>query len=176
MANKRTVVDIHIHIFNQICGRNSHGPTSSLPFGRVKTGGGELQFMPPYSSETSFPAEVIVEWMDFVGISKAVLLQNPLIGIVNDVVAKAIKEYPERFIGTIQVDPLDPGAVATIKKYSANPRHNILKFEMSNWGWFKRGLSLLPSFGLAQGRGSRGRSGKNTLGKRYPRYLKAFHL
>jgi predicted TIM-barrel fold metal-dependent hydrolase len=136
MNKERTIVDIHIHIFNQIEGRNSDGPTSSLSFGKVKTGAGEMQFMPPYSRETSFPADVIVEMMDYAGISKAVLLQNPLIGIVNDVVADAIEEYPERFIGTIQVDPLDPEAVETIKKYSANPRHYILKFEMSDgWGW-----------------------------------------
>lgn len=145
MKRERTIVDIHIHIFNKINGRNSDGPTSSLPYGRVKTATGEMQFMPPYSRETSFPVDVIIEMMNFNGINKAVLLQNPVIGIVNDVVADAIDKYPDRLIGTIQVDPLDKKAVETVRKYSSNPRHNILKFEMSDgWGWsgIHKGLKL----------------------------------
>jgi len=95
-----------------------------------------MQFMPPYFKKTSFPADVIAELMDFTGIDKAVLLQNPVLGIVNDQVADAIKKYPEKFAGTIQVDPFDPKAINIIKKYSSNPKHNILKFEMSDsWGW-----------------------------------------
>lgn len=145
MDKKRTLVDIHIHIFNRIEGSNSDGNTSSIPYGKVKTGTGEIQFMTPCSRETAFPADVIVEMMDFAGVSQAVLLQNPLIGIVNDAVAEAIEKYPGRFAGTIQVDPLDPAAVEKIKKYSENPRHNIVKFEMSDgWGWagVHKGLKL----------------------------------
>ena len=142
---KRVIVDIHIHIFNQINGRNSDGFTSSLPYGKVKTSTGEMQFMPPYSRETSFPVDVIVEMMNFAGISKAVLLQNPVIGIVNNEVSDAISKHTDRFIGCIQVDPLDEQAVEDIKKYSSNPKHNILKFEMSDgWGWsgIHKGLKL----------------------------------
>jgi predicted TIM-barrel fold metal-dependent hydrolase len=136
MDQKRPIVDIHIHIFNRIEGRNCDGPTSTLPFGKVQTGTGAMQFMPPYSRETTFPVDVIIAMMDYAGICKVVLLQNPLIGTVNEVVAAAIAKYPDRFIGTIQVDPMDPKAVETIQQYSANPRHNILKFEMSDgWGW-----------------------------------------
>jgi predicted TIM-barrel fold metal-dependent hydrolase len=136
MEKERTIVDIHIHLFNEINGRNSNGPTSSLPYGKVKTGAGEMQFMPPYSRETSFPAELIVALMDFAGIGRAVLLQNPLIGTVNDEIAAAIAKYPDRFVGTIQVDPLDPRATEIIRRYAANPRHSVLKFEMSDgWGW-----------------------------------------
>jgi predicted TIM-barrel fold metal-dependent hydrolase len=145
MKKERMIVDIHIHIFNEINGRNSDGPTSSLQYGRVKTEKGEMQFTPPYSRETSFPLDVIINMMEFTGIDKGVLLQNPVIGIVNDVVAEAVSKYPDKFVGTIQVDPLDPRAVEKIKKYSENPRQNILKFEMSDgWGWsgIHKGLKL----------------------------------
>jgi predicted TIM-barrel fold metal-dependent hydrolase len=119
--------------------------TSSLSFGRIKNEKEELQFMPPYFKETIFPVDVIVELMDFSGVEKAVLLQNPVIGTVNDEIAEAITKYPTRFAGTIQVDPLDPAATDTIKKYSTNPKHTILKFEMSDgWGWsgIHKGLTL----------------------------------
>jgi predicted TIM-barrel fold metal-dependent hydrolase len=56
-----------------------------------------------------------------------------------------VEAHPDRFLGTIQVDPLDPAAVETIRRYSSNPRHSILKFEMSDgWGWsgVHRGLTL----------------------------------
>jgi predicted TIM-barrel fold metal-dependent hydrolase len=136
MPKERTIVDIHIHLFNQIAGQNNAGPTTSLGLGWVRTGTGPIRIMPPYCKETAFPAEVIIDMMDFVGIGKAVLLQNPLIGTVNDQIAAAIARYPERLIGTIQVDPLDPQALDIIRRYAQNPRQNILKFEMSDgWGW-----------------------------------------
>lgn len=146
MANKRTIVDIHVHIFNEINGRNNAGPTHSIPYGRVKTGDGEIQFLTPSAKETSFKVDVILEMMKLFGIDKAVLLQNPLIGDVNEVIADAIGKYPDKFIGTIQVDPTLPNAVELIKKYSDNKKHNIIKFEMSDgWGWtgVHKGLSLL---------------------------------
>lgn len=145
MEKTRTIVDIHIHLFNRIKGRNGDGPTSSLPYGRVATGTGVLEFMPPYARETAFPADVIVATMDLAGISKAVLLQNPLLGTVNDEIAAAVAAYPDRLIGTIQVDPLDPEAVALIRHYAAEPGQRILKFEMSDgWGWcgIHKGLKL----------------------------------
>ncbi|HOP74483.1 MAG TPA: amidohydrolase family protein [Bacillota bacterium] len=136
MPKERRIVDIHVHLFNGIHGQKGDGETSSAGFGRVKTKTGMIQFMPPFSKETAFPVELILEWMDCAGVSQAVLVQNPLIGTVNQEIAEAIERYPHRFIGSIQVDPMDPGAVETIKKYAVNPKHNILKFEISDgWGW-----------------------------------------
>lgn len=161
MSKDRMIIDCHIHIFNEIDGMNNAGHTYSIPYGRVKTGDGEIQFIPPYSRETSFTAENIVEMMKFAGVSKAILLQNPLIGDENDVIEDAIKKYPGRFIGTIQVDPTRPDAADVIRKYSENPRHNILKFEMSDgWGWngVHKGLYLTdecftPVWAIASERG-----------------------
>lgn len=137
MTTERIIVDGHIHIFNRIAGRMGTRTTHGLPFGRIQVGDGEvIQFMPPFKEETSFPADVIVAMMDFAGVSKGVLLQNPVIGTVNEEIAAAIARYPDRLIGSIQVDPRDPHALATIKHYGANPKQQILKFEMSDgWGW-----------------------------------------
>jgi predicted TIM-barrel fold metal-dependent hydrolase len=145
MAADRNIVDIHVHLFDRVEGNNADGPTSSASFGRVETHTGMIQFMPPWFRETSFSMDMILEMMDFAGIRKAVLLQNPLIGTVNDAIARAVEAHPERFLGTIQVDPTDPAAVDTICRYSSNPRQAILKFEMSDgWGWtgIHKGLTL----------------------------------
>jgi predicted TIM-barrel fold metal-dependent hydrolase len=145
MNGTRTIVDIHVHLFDRVNGHNADGATSSAHFGRVATATGRIQFMPPCFRETSFSQDMILEMMDFTGIHKAVLLQNPLIGIVNDEISQAVRAHPDRFLGTIQVDPLDPSAADTIKTYASNPRHAILKFEMSDgWGWtgIHRGLTL----------------------------------
>jgi hypothetical protein len=64
MTAGQTIVDIHVHLFNQIAVRNSDGPMSGLEYGRVRTGTGSLQFKPPYCKETVFPAKIIVEWIE----------------------------------------------------------------------------------------------------------------
>lgn len=161
MSGNRVIVDAHIHLFDRVEGTNADGPTASAPFGRVATRTGTIQFMPPWFRETSFPADVILEMMDFAGVDKGVLLQNPLIGIVNDAIARAVRQHPDRFLGTIQVDPRDPAAVENIRRYSDDPCHAVLKFEMSDgWGWtgVHRGLTLedecfAPIFRIALERG-----------------------
>jgi predicted TIM-barrel fold metal-dependent hydrolase len=161
MSENRIIIDCHVHIFNEINGMCSAGHTHSIPYGKVKTEDGEIQIMPPYSKETSFTAENIVEMMNFAGVSKAILLQNPLMGDQNDIIEDAINQYPDRFIGTIQVDPTLGNAVDLIKKYSDNKKHNILKFEMSDgWGWngVHKGLYLTdecfkPIWAIASERG-----------------------
>jgi predicted TIM-barrel fold metal-dependent hydrolase len=145
VGNARTIVDIHVHLFDRVDGRNADGPTVGAPFGRVATATGTLQFMPPFFRETSFSDDMILEMMDFTGVHKAVLLQNPLIGVVNEAIARAVRKHPDRFLGTIQGDPRDPMAANTIRRYASNPLHAILKLEMSDgWGWtgIHRGLTL----------------------------------
>jgi predicted TIM-barrel fold metal-dependent hydrolase len=74
--------------------------------------------------------------MEREGVDKALLVQNPTIGDVNNEVQAALAAYPDRFAGAIQVDPLERNAPDVIRKYAAHPRHRTLKLEMSReWGW-----------------------------------------
>jgi predicted TIM-barrel fold metal-dependent hydrolase len=73
--------------------------------------------------------------MDRTGISGAVLLQNPAIGDQNDYIRQTLVRCPDRFRGTIQVDPTSPYACHRIEHY-ASPHQNALKLELSeDWGW-----------------------------------------
>lgn len=88
---------------------------------------------------------MLVETMDFAGVTKAVLLQNPVIGIINNEIRDAIDRFPERFAGTIQVDPMKPDASDIIARF-ASEKQNALKPEISEeCGWSANypGFSLI---------------------------------
>lgn len=139
------VIDAHAHIFSKIDGEKRGLKTSSAKFGRVNYNNEELVFLPPIFKETAFTAEMLIETMDFAGVSKAVLLQNPVIGIINDEIKAAIQKYPDRFAGTIQVDPMSASACNIISHY-ASDKQNTLKLEISEeWGWSGK----YPGFSLA---------------------------
>jgi predicted TIM-barrel fold metal-dependent hydrolase len=129
------IIDAHAHILPKIDGIKRGEKTSSAKFGRIKWKNEELTFLPPYFKDTLFSADMLVETMNFAGVSKAVLLQNPVLGIINEEIRKAIEQYPEHFVGTVQVDPLQPDACKIIQEY-ASEKQNTLKLEISEeWGW-----------------------------------------
>jgi predicted TIM-barrel fold metal-dependent hydrolase len=103
------IIDCHAHIF-------SHVHAGLVP----ESLGGD-----------TFSAQQLVSLMEAEGVSKAVLLQNPAIGTVNDDIAAAIEACPGRFVGVIQVDPRAPDALQQKRRYASHARHRTLKFEMS---------------------------------------------
>ena len=129
------IIDAHAHIFAKIAGRREKEKTSPGRFGKVIVGDNASQILPPFLINSSFDAELLVNMMNYYGVDKAVLLQNPTYGIINVEVAEAIQNYPGRFVGTIQVDPFDKNAIKTIRTI-VTPRQSVLKFELSKaWGW-----------------------------------------
>lgn len=135
MKKPLEIIDAHAHVLPKIDGIKRGSKTSSARFGRIKWKNEELVFLPPFFKDTFFSAEMLIETMDFAGVSKAVLLQNPVLGIINDEIREAIIKYPNRFAGTIQVDPMQANACDEIRKY-ASAKQNTLKLEISEeWGW-----------------------------------------
>jgi predicted TIM-barrel fold metal-dependent hydrolase len=129
------IIDAHAHIVPGINGIKRGSKTFIAKYGRIRYKNEELTFLPPFFRNTIFTAEMLVEMMDFAGISKAVLLQNPVIGIINEDIRKSTEKFPERLAGTIQVDPMKPDACNIIREY-ASENQNALKLEISEeWGW-----------------------------------------
>jgi len=129
------IFDAHAHIIYGINGIKRGQKTATGKNGRILWRNEEINFLPPFFHDTRFTAETLIETMDFYGVSKAILLQNPVIGILNDEIQQAITAYAERFFGTIQVDPMKDGACDVIRKY-ASEKQNTLKLEISEeWGW-----------------------------------------
>jgi predicted TIM-barrel fold metal-dependent hydrolase len=130
------IIDGHIHIFNRINGRNSTGKTASDRNGRIRTNSIVSAFIPPCPGKTAFTLNELSDLMARYGVEKAVIVQNPMIGNVNDEIERAVVNAPEKFAGAIQVDPRSGNAIAKIRRYSRVPGFRAVKLEMSEgWGW-----------------------------------------
>jgi hypothetical protein len=141
------IIDSHAHICEFVDGRIAAGRTSSSRGGLVQMGdGGSLRLMPPLPGPTRFPAEVLLEHMDHIGVDRAVLLQGSLYGDQNDLISQTVANWPDRFTGAAFLDPLAPGA----RRYFARIRDDwgfkALKLELSEATGF---CGLYPDLDLA---------------------------
>jgi predicted TIM-barrel fold metal-dependent hydrolase len=128
------IIDAHVHIFNKVDGENVKGKTKSLELGKISEGDSIKQFLPISFIKTLYSADDLIRNMDRYNIDKAVLLQNPTIGFMNEQIRQAIMDYPKRFAGTIMVYPWENESIDIIARY-LTINQNILKFEMSyDWG------------------------------------------
>jgi len=126
------IVDAHAHIFERIDSFTGSGELKSMKFGKVRKGTGEIfRLLPPSFIETSFTAETLLEYMDWVGIDKAVLLQGTLYGFYNEYVADAVARWPDRFVGCALVDPMIQHATKVLKYAIEELGFGALKFECS---------------------------------------------
>jgi predicted TIM-barrel fold metal-dependent hydrolase len=121
MNENYPIIDAHAHVIPRVCGRNRFGPLSSDRWGRVLRGAERVPMLPPTCADSTFPVEALVELMDREGVAQAVLLQNPTLGTCNEYIRQCVDRFPQRFGGTIQVDPCSPDAQATLAEF-ASPR------------------------------------------------------
>ena len=128
------IIDAHAHIFTRINGRSGSGITTSGPLGGIETNGASAPFIPPSDGATSFSVAVLEELMAQSGVEKALLLQNPTIGSINEEIKAIVTEKSEKFAGVIQVDPFAIHACEEIKRLSACKGFRALKLEMGGWG------------------------------------------
>ena len=63
-----------------------------------------LEYMPPWLRTQEMPAEFLRALMDHAGVDVAVLQNDHVYGDLNHYFAEAVADYPDRFIGLIQVD------------------------------------------------------------------------
>ena len=130
----RPIIDAHAHIFTRIDGRSGGTTTAAGHLGKIETDGQSAPFLPPADGITSFSIAVLEELMAQSGVEKALLLQNPTIGTINEEIETIIAEKRSKFAGVIQVDPLSANACDEIKRFSACKGFRALKLEMGGWG------------------------------------------
>jgi predicted TIM-barrel fold metal-dependent hydrolase len=116
---------------NELHGQTGRGPTRSLAYGKVQYGDEIIQLLPPLMEKTAFPPEALLANMDWAGVDKAVLLQGPFYGESNDYIARAVKQWPDRFIGAGHVDPCADDAREMFRRCIEDYGFHVLKFEMS---------------------------------------------
>ena len=140
------IIDAHCHIFSTMDGRVGRGVTRSLTNGMIQVGD-EMpsRLLPPLNSETTFPPDTLLQFMDWCGIDRAVLLQGPLYGDLNDYLARTVSEWPDRFVGAAYVDPKARDARHQFLRAVEDLGFHILKFEMTTSTGL---LSLYPDLRL----------------------------
>jgi predicted TIM-barrel fold metal-dependent hydrolase len=115
----------------ELHGQTGRGPTRSLAYGKAQYGDSVIQMLPPLMEKTAFPPEALLGNMDWAGVDKAVLLQGPFYGEANDYLARAVHQWPDRFIAAGHVDPCADDAREMFRRCVEEHGFRILKFEMS---------------------------------------------
>ncbi|MCD8197087.1 MAG: amidohydrolase family protein [Lachnospiraceae bacterium] len=106
------IIDIHAHIYPKVAGITNGLPMTSEPLGRVKVGNELRQFLPPSFEHTHSTAEMLIAYMDWCGIDKALLMPNPYYGYHNEYFIESAEKYPNRLRAVALVDPLKGEAAA----------------------------------------------------------------
>ena len=126
------IVDAHAHIISHLCGSSGRGATEPLPYGKMRRGTDEvIRLLPPLAIDTYFPTEVLLEYMDWASIDKAVLLQAPFYGDMNADVHAAVQKWPDRFIGVGLFDPMLASAPSTFNHLVNELGFRAIKLELS---------------------------------------------
>ena len=61
------------------------------------------QYLPPYTVDSSHSPETLVAQMDYLGVDRAVLHTNPILGLLNDYTADCVRRFPDRLIGLASI-------------------------------------------------------------------------
>ncbi len=126
------LIDAHAHVFSEMHGQIGLGRTRSLQRGKIQTGDGPPQrLLPPLSENTTFPPDVLLEYMDWGGVDRTILLQGSWYGEANDYVANAVRQWPDRFTAAAFLDPRSADARQTFTRAVDDLGYHILKFEMT---------------------------------------------
>jgi predicted TIM-barrel fold metal-dependent hydrolase len=61
------------------------------------------QYLPPYLTDLSHPPEMLVAQMDHVGVDRAVLHANPIMGMLNGYLAECVRRFPDRLLALASI-------------------------------------------------------------------------
>lgn len=135
------IIDSHAHIFKTIRGKN----TFALKFGKVMHNNEEVRLLPPLATNTTFTPDVLLEYMDLAKVDKAVLLQAPFYGEMNNYVKKVVEQYPGKFVGAAYIDLWEKDSKSKFYYITDILKFKIIKIEFSSETGFS---SLYPGIQL----------------------------
>ncbi len=116
-------------------------------FGRLEWHkGGETYYIPLYApnmQRLESTPEFLIAQMNYAGVDVGILQNAFLYGDLNDYIAEAVKKYPDRFIGTIQVNEsiaYQQAEISKLKKYALEFGLKAIYF--ANERFFENGFSI----------------------------------
>lgn len=98
------LIDIHAHVYTKVAGITNGAPMTSETLGRVKVGNEVRQFLPPSFAASNSTVETLIAYMDWCGITRAVLMANPYYGYNNDYFIECMQRYSDRLRAVALVD------------------------------------------------------------------------
>ena len=140
------IVDAHTHAYDRICGVTQYGVARSSGYGFIDLGSNHLhRLLPPSFVDSVSPCEVLIQYMDWVGVNRAVLLTQNIYGYTNDYLSDCVKKYPARFVALGSIDPLAKESERTLEYLLGSGGLKGLKLDLGA----KMGLlALRPDFKL----------------------------
>jgi len=124
------IIDAHLHLCPEGVGSLPGVERKSLKYGQVQVKDRTAQVFPPSFERSTFSAEMALAFMDWCGIDAAFLLQGTMYGDQNGHVAAAIKQWPDRFLGTAMMDPSEEGAQSRLERMVQEHGIGGLKMEV----------------------------------------------
>jgi predicted TIM-barrel fold metal-dependent hydrolase len=100
------VIESHAHVFKEFAGQR-HGDCPVIPtsYGKAKQHEKEYQMFAPEYDKCSVPFGIFDTYMEFIGVDKAVIIQNPCYGDQREYVKDIVNANPGRIVGVGMIDP-----------------------------------------------------------------------
>ncbi len=125
-------IDAHAHAYPEVRGRTKGGETRSIGYGKMSMGGKpDGRVLPPHAIQTKSTPEMLIEYMDWGGVDRTMLLQGPFYGQCNWYASEAIKRYPDRLFGAAFLDPWSPGWRSQFEEAVEELGFRAVKLELS---------------------------------------------
>ena len=126
------IIDAHTHVFETLRGVTGRGYVTPIGYGKVRFDTGQVvRVMPPMNEETRFTAEMLLEFMDSVGVDKAFIMSHNFHGYLADYQASCIRRWPDRFWGACSFDPISHERDAILRRMTDDLGFRNMKLELS---------------------------------------------
>lgn len=136
------IVDAHIHSAYKIGGGFVR---DAGRYGMASKAAGDFRMLPPSFDPTGCPPELTLEYMDWVGVDRAFLIQGMFYGWHNEERVYARMKWPDRFTAFALVRPDDPNSGEQLERWLDAGLQGVGEIEV---GIFK---SMFPGFQLLGG-------------------------
>ena len=135
------IIDAHAHVLPFIAGKRNQMLNTGEFYGKVRRGSkgewrpgarrGLVQFAPPSFHPTAVSPEMLIAYMEWAGVDRAVLMQAPMYGNHNEFTAAVTKANPTRFPASVGLaDPRSDGQGVDDLEFIKDLGHRGVKLEI----------------------------------------------
>lgn len=141
------IIDTHIHLYDFRKGSPGASDMRPLGYGRVCQCKVQGRIAPPSFSDCTSSPDILLEYMDWCGVEKGIIMSNPYYGYFNEYVKEAVLNHPGRLKGVALVDVLQgKDAADELEKIYQEGILFGMAFETANTFMMRQGARLSDPF------------------------------